>query len=336
MKDPVIDRVPEHLREAVQRALSSVFGRALIDSHQPMAGGASGALALLVRVSGRRCVLRVEARRSRMRNPHQYTCMQIASDAGIAPPLRYADAEAGVAIMDYVAEQPLHQYPGGVATLSRDLAALVEKLHATSLFPAVGDFRQLIRRMLAHVQSGCASGLLDRHVEAFERVVAAYPWNPAAHVSCHNDPNPRNTLFDGNRLWLIDWETSYRNDPFVDVAILAENHAPSAQEAIGLLHAYLRREPQRAQIARLRLVRQLVRLYYGGLMLSAISNPATPMECLAAPTPDEFRAMVAGGKLTPASVEAMIVLGKMCLGAFATELLSPGYEDALSVASEAA
>ena len=45
MKDPVIDRVPEHLREAVQRALSSVFGGALVESHQPMAGGASGALA---------------------------------------------------------------------------------------------------------------------------------------------------------------------------------------------------------------------------------------------------------------------------------------------------
>ena len=336
MKDPVIDRMPEHLREAVQRALSSVFGGALVESHQPMAGGASGALAFLIGVSGRRCVLRVEARRSRIRNPHQYTCMQIASDAGIAPPLRYADAEAGVVIMDYVAEQPLHQYRGGAATLLRDLAALVEKLHATSLFPAVVDFRQLIRRMLAHVQSGCANGLLDRHVEAFERVVAAYPWNPAAHVSCHNDPNPRNTLFDGNRLWLIDWETSYRNDPFVDLAILAENHAPSAEQAVGLLHAYLRREPQSAQIARLRLMRQLVRLYYGGLMLSATLNPAAPMEYLAAPTPDEFRAMVASGKLTPASVETMIVLGKMCLGAFATELLSPGYEDALSAASETA
>ncbi len=336
MKDPVIDRVPEHLREAVQRALSSVFGGALVESHQPMAGGASGALALLLGVSGRRYVLRVEARRNRMRNPHQYTCMQIAADAGIAPPLRYADAEAGVAIMDYVAEQPLHPYPGGAAALSRDLAALVEKLHATSLFPAVVDFRQLIRRMLAHVQSGCASGLLDRHVENFERIVAAYPWSPAAHVSCHNDPNPRNTLFDGNRVWLIDWETAYRNDPLVDVAILAENHAPSAEQATEVLQAYLRREPQRAQIACLRLMRQLVRLYYGGLMLSAISNPAARMESLAAPTPDEFRAMVAGGKLVPASLETMIVLGKMCLGAFATELLTPGYEDALLVASETA
>ncbi len=33
------------------------------------------------------------------------------------------------------------------------------------------------------------------------------------------------SLFDGKRLWLIDWETWHRNDPLVDVAILIDNLA---------------------------------------------------------------------------------------------------------------
>jgi Ser/Thr protein kinase RdoA (MazF antagonist) len=153
-------------------------------------------------------------------------------------------------------------------------------------------------------------------------------------VSCHNDPNPRNTLFDGRRLWLIDWETAYRNDALADVAILAENYAPSPKEASALFQAYLGMPPGRAQIARLRLMRQLIRLYYAGLLLGAAVNPAAPMESLAAPTPDEFRAMLAAGKLTPGSPETSIALGKMYLGGFVSELRDPGYEESLASASE--
>jgi thiamine kinase-like enzyme len=41
-------------------------------------------------------------------------------------------------------------------------------------------------------------------------------------VSSHNDSIPSNILFDGDRLWLIDWESAYRNDPLVDVAIVLD------------------------------------------------------------------------------------------------------------------
>lgn len=332
MNDQLLDRVPEHLREAVHTGLSAVFGNALVETQEPMAGGASGALALRIGVGGARYVLRVEVRRNRLRNPHQYTCMQIASDAGIAPRLHYADAEAGVAIMDHIVEQPLHRYPGGAAMLARDVTALVAKLHATSMFPVVGDFRQLIRRMLTHIQSGFARGLLDTHVENFERIATAYPWNPAAHVSCHNDPNLRNTLFDGTRLWLVDWETAYRNDALVDVAILAENQPPEL--APTMFQAYLGRPPRAAESARLRLMRQWVRLYYAGLLLSATVNPAAPMESLSAPTPDEFRARIEAGTLRPGSLETMVELSKMCLAGFAAELRAPGYEESMAAAAD--
>ena len=61
----------------------------------------------------------------------------------------------------------------------------------------------------------------------FERVRAAYPWQPDTFVSGHNDPNQFNVLYDGDRLWLIDWETAYRNDPYVDLATLCSALAPT-------------------------------------------------------------------------------------------------------------
>ena len=38
------------------------------------------------------------------------------------------------------------------------------------------------------------------------------------YVSSHNDVLPRNVLFDGKRLWLIDWENGNRNEPLADLA----------------------------------------------------------------------------------------------------------------------
>jgi hypothetical protein len=242
--------------------------------------------------------------------------------------LHYADADVGVVIIDYIVAQPVN------TRSTRELAELIAKLHATNLFPAAVDYRNLIRRMLAYVQSGFSAGLLGAHRENFERVVAAYPWNLAGHVSSHNDPNARNMLFDGARLWLIDWETAYRNDPLTDVAILAENHAQSPAQSATLLHEYLRRAPAPAELARLRLMRQMVRLYYAGLLLSPSVNAAALMDSLAAPTPEEFRASITRGERSPASRETMAFLGKMCLAGFIAECGAPGYEEALARASE--
>ena len=95
-----------------------------------------------------------------------------------------------------------------------------------------------------------APGVLAPVHDGFGRICAAYPWDRDAQVSSHNDVNPFNVLFDGDRLWLIDWEIAFRNDPFADVACVANNfadpvaHAGSA-EALedALLHAWLGHAP---------------------------------------------------------------------------------------------
>ena len=37
----------------------------------------------------------------------------------------------------------------------------------------------------------------------------------------HNDVNPTNLVFDGEKLLLLDWETAGRNDPFYDPATIS-------------------------------------------------------------------------------------------------------------------
>jgi aminoglycoside phosphotransferase (APT) family kinase protein len=65
-----------------------------------------------------------------------------------------------------------------------------------------------------------APGVLDAYTEHLARIREIYVWDSEKSVSSHNDPLPNNILFDGERLWMIDWESAYRNDPLVDVAIV--------------------------------------------------------------------------------------------------------------------
>ena len=120
-------------------------------------------------------------------------------------------------------------------------------------------------------------GLLDIHAEHLERVRQNYNEGLGTLVSSHNDAHPGNLLFDGQRLWLIDWESAYRNDPLVDLAILIDSFAfPPELEAV-LARAWVN-NPDESFHSRLTTVRALTRLYYAGVFLSssAASQSGTP------------------------------------------------------------
>jgi Ser/Thr protein kinase RdoA (MazF antagonist) len=150
-------------------------------------------------------------------------------------------------------------------------------------------------------------------------------------VSSHNDPVPRNILFDGNRLWLIDWESAYSNDPLVDVAITLDNLASSPELEGLLLKAWLGEAPDDAIYARLTRIRALTRLYYAGVLFSAsaAASGALADNDLSAPTIPELRRAILGGQLKPGTPEAKHFLGKMYLASFFTGVAPPGLDAAV-------
>jgi Ser/Thr protein kinase RdoA (MazF antagonist) len=337
MKDTALEPIPLASRETARATLDTAFGASAGLELRPVPSGASGALVYRVDVAGRPYLLRLETRRDALRNPHQYECLRIAADAGVAPALIYLDADAGAVVMDFVAQRPLGEFPGGPAGVARELGRLAARLHATPRFPAVHDYSLLLLRMFAWLRgSGLfAAPLLEPHGEAFERIREAYPWNAVPPVSSHNDPNPHNLLFDGKRLWLIDWETSYANDPLTDVAILADNFARTRELEAPLLEAWLGgRAPGRELEARLYLMRLLTRLYYASLLLyiAAARRPhAAPAEDLSAPTPDELAAAAARGELDAASPDTLHAVGRRVLASFLAGTAAPRFDEALRI-----
>jgi hypothetical protein len=213
------------------------------------------------------------------------------------------------------------------------LGELLARVQATPRFPRFVEYPDIVARLWAHVcRTGLfAPGALDTHTEHLARIRKTCVRNPENSVSSHNDPLPRNILFDGKRLWLIDWESAYRNDALVDAAIMLDNFAASPELEDVLLRAWLGHAPDETIYERLAPIRALTRLYYAGVLLSASAAAAwtTPDADLSAPTLDEFQQAIRDGRLAPGTPQAKHVLGKMFLASFLTGVSPPGFDAAV-------
>ena len=332
-KDP-FEIIAANHRETARAALRGAFGPAPVRTISPVPGGVSGASVFRAQVGGRRYVLRIEGEASPLRNPHQYASMQIAAKAGIAPRVHYVDEQARVAVIDFIETQPLAAYPGGPAGLAGALGELLARLQATETFPHFVIYPDIVARLWAHVcRTGLfAPGVLDVATERLARIREGYVWTSEHSVSSHNDVLPRNILFDGRRLWLIDWESAYRNDPLVDIAMALDNFAPSPELEEVLLRAWLDRERDEKVSAGLAPARALTRLYYAGVLFSAsaLANRPEPDRDISALTLDEFTRAIRGGRLKPDTFETSHALGKMYLASFLSGERPPGLPPPLS------
>jgi aminoglycoside phosphotransferase (APT) family kinase protein len=325
--------LPEAKREIVRAALSAAFGAARIDAIAPVSGGATSAALLRVDIGGRRYIVRVEGAPSPLRNPHQYGSMRIAATAGIAPRLHFIDEETRVAVMDFIEPRPLSAFPGGPRALVQALAELLRRLQATPTFPAFIDYPSIVARLFGHVRrTGLfARGILDAHGERLTRISEAYAAGVTRLISSHNDLIPANILFDGERLWLIDWESAYRNDPLVDVSTVLDTLASTAELEDVFLQVWLGRAPDAAIRSRLEAVRALTRLYYAGVFLSASAAASWKKldADLSVPSLAEFRRAVGEGRLTPGAPQTKHILGKMFLASFFSGVPAPGFDAAV-------
>jgi aminoglycoside phosphotransferase (APT) family kinase protein len=320
----VLAAIAVERRDAAVAAIASVTDPASVTGISPTTTrGASGASTFRVEAGSDAYLLRLEVgRREGFRNPKRsYPCLRAAAEAGIAPAVHHADEDAGVVLMDFIVERPQGHFPGGQPALIRALGEMVARLQATAPFPLVmADFGALIEALLNFVRDGglFAPGVLDGHVAGLARVRAEYPWT-AAQVSAHHDINPRNVLFDGARLWLVDWELAFRNDPLADLANIANNFSDVPDVDALVLEGWLGRSSDDDTRHRLALMRDLHRLFSGCVLLAEFVGRRDPEAELSALTRDEFRAAIGRGELrgTP---ELLFVLGKMNLVGF-----SPAY-----------
>jgi aminoglycoside phosphotransferase (APT) family kinase protein len=204
--------MPEHLR-----APSTMIAR--------ITRGLSGAGVYRVEAAGQVYVLKIAAEAEPFEAWRRRLAIQrAAAEVGLAPRVVHHDEGRRAVVSEHVADR------GFMARLAdpRTRGATLEQLghamrcvHALPLPPgaACQDPRDTFAPAWA--------ALTDFSVPTFARAaidrVRAEPPPPSERplVLSHNDPNPSNLVFDGERLMLLDWDAAGPNDPFYDLAALA-------------------------------------------------------------------------------------------------------------------
>jgi hypothetical protein len=330
--------IPQDKRDAVSRGLSEAFGVTDYEDISRITRGHTPSLVFRIIVRGSPYLLKIITRAEDQ--TRHYANMRVAAAAGVAPRVLYASIPDHVSITDFVASSPLSR----VEALAQ-LPALLRTLHALPPFvPAPFNTTctfLLDRQPAAHgfLQRFLAANILTPAESAefsarLAELTAVYPYGDAETVPCHNDLfKPDNTLFDGSRLWLVDWEAAFPNDRYADLAVVANLVVTNDDEERAFLRDYFGIPPGEYQSARLWLMRQLTHLFYtmAFLQLGAMGKPVDSSE----PVPDflDYQRRIWAGEVDVSDNAVKIVSGRVHWARLLDNVRQPRYSEALRIVS---
>jgi hypothetical protein len=196
----------------------------------------------------------------------------MAAEAGIAPPVRYASVADGVLILDFVERKP---FP---ADLALRIAPIIRQIHALPGFPGGVNYLDTLDGFVRRFQ---AANLLpgsetEELLRGYATIAGVYPRDGAGLVASHNDLNPRNILFDGARVWIVDWEAAFLNDRYVDLAVVA-NFFVGDEAEDAYLSAYFGEPVDDYRRSRFFVMRQAVHVFYVTLLLLSAAASGVPI-----------------------------------------------------------
>ncbi len=274
--------IPQEKKEAAVRGLNEAFGVTAFDDIQDLTERPGSNRAFRIVVQGSPYLLRINTRPGDM--ARHFTCMRAAAEAGLAPRVHYASAEDRISITDFVS---VRQLPAADAL--RRVPAALRTLHALPPFP-VAAFNTTCTFLLT--KGRALDGFLEKFRAAnifpeddlqellaqYARVAAAYSSLDPDPAPSHNDLfKPDNILFDGSRLWLVDWEAAFQNDRYADLAVVANMLVANEADEQIYLQEYFGASPTPYQATRFYLMKQLAHMFYAMAFLG-LGSAGTPVD----------------------------------------------------------
>jgi len=256
-----------------------------VDAITPIRMGLSGAGVYAIRSDRGEYVLRLQGAGADDDFWSQHIrILRRAADHGVAPPIVHIDELARAVVSVRVAGIPLPAALADPPQRERAIADVVTRLRALHEIDPTGieerDGVAFARGLWEDQRRRAgfppwAAGMSS----AFDHIAAMLA-RDARRVVSHNDVNPGNVLWDGNRAWLVDWEVAGLWHPYYDLAAFVTFLAMDAERAYDLL-AQQEGAPVNA-VARetFAAMRQLVALAVGSIFLSMVPD----LSLISAPT----------------------------------------------------
>ncbi|HLG95771.1 MAG TPA: phosphotransferase [Bryobacteraceae bacterium] len=336
--------IPEDKSAAVTRGLHEAFGVTEFEDIARITKGHTPALVFRIVVRGRPYLLRIIMFKNLIVGPErQFTCMRAAAEAGLAPHVWYTSVEDKISITDFVDEVPFSAAEARVR-----MPATLRRLHALPPFPEGVRHVDTTCMFLMHDAKAAdeftgkfraANILSDADTNQLlawrAQLAAVYNRLDAEMVSSHNDLlKPDNILFDGKRVWLVDWEAAFLNDRYVDLAVVANLIVTDDAEESEFLQEYFGQAPSDYQLARFFLMRQITHLFYAMvfLLLGSAGQPVDWSE--KAPGFEDFQRRMWAGEVNLADRATRIAWGRIQWERLVENMASARFQEALRIASD--
>ncbi|NIG55653.1 phosphotransferase [Chitinophaga sp. Cy-1792] len=323
---------PADRATAVNAALEKAFGSAVVSESVLLTGGLSAAAVYKIMVDDRPYVMKL-AIPGNHTTEVSFERIALAAKAGIAPSLHYINPEEGIIISGFVDSKPVRHIFGGT-TLAEKLAEAVKKIHAIPYTVPGDDMKVTIDQIVEGFrQNKMLTGPIpDECLALYEKAKRAYPWQDADKVFSHNDLNPSNILCDGANIWIIDFDTAFLNDRYIDLAGVANFFIYSPEQEAVFLETYFGVVTP-YQTARFYVMRQISRIIYSLMMLQlAGQNKAAGHEVdqqMESVFLKDIGPLIGSGKLSLATYEGQLLYGKALMHEAVLQMRSERFDEAL-------
>jgi thiamine kinase-like enzyme len=207
---------------------------------EPLDGGITNRN-FVVSVLNRRYVVRLPGERTELlaiNRVHEAEAARRAAELGIGPPIVGELAGVGTLITEMVGGRHLESEE--FVERIDEVVGLLLRFHNSESIAGRFPIHRVVQW---HARDAATHGVnppkvFDRLTEVSQRIESAFATSPMSPVPCHNDLLPSNVLFDGGRVWLLDFEYAGMNNAFFDLGNLSVNCGltPDADERLLALY----------------------------------------------------------------------------------------------------
>ena len=260
----------------------------VVQGLEPLRLGLSGASVFAVAATGGEFVLRVQAGEIDDRPfAQQLNVLRRAAAAGIAPAVVHVDEPARAIVLQRVVGPSLNAALADPAQRAQVLASAVDALRKLHDFEPTGvpdgDPLAYVWEIWNGVRERPSLPTWAAGVPARLDAIAATLSGDARRGVSHNDVNPGNLLWDGTRIWLIDWEAASLGHPYYDLATLALFLRLEDDVALQLVARHDGVSPSQSSVASFRALRHLAGVLCGLTFLGLVDD----LNVCLAPTPED-------------------------------------------------
>jgi hypothetical protein len=333
--------IPQEKSAEVTRGLLVAFGVTEFEDIRMMTKGHTPSLVFRIVVRGSPFLLKI------IMLPYDptrhFTNMKVAAEAGLAPHVWYTSREDKISITDFVEAVP---FPVTDALVR--IPAALRALHALPPFAGVPNHINTSCMFLMNkgtavdgfIQRFQAANILPKgeSEELFARyaqLAAVYPHHDPDMVSSHNDLfKPDNILFDGHRVWLVDWEAAFLNDRYADLAVAANLVVANDAEERVYLQEYFGEPPDPYRLARFFLAQQVAHMFYAMAYL-LFGSSGKPIDWSGTvPEFRDFHRRIWAGEVNLADKQMKIVYGRVHWEQFLRNVRQARFNEAVRIVSD--